>query len=381
MGASIAFHLARGGIRSLILEQYRAASQSTSRSGAMVRMHYTNTPEASMALTSLTYFRDWNTHVGAGSCGFVQTGFLVLVAADQVEKLRRNTERLRQLGVVTEVVVGQRLRQLAVGMKTRDVAAAAYEPHSGYADPDATTKGFLTAAERAGARLREGTRVTGLRVSEGKIHGVVTERETIDTPIVVSAAGCYSEPLLRTAGVEVSVCPSRAQLAFFRRESELGGGHPGFIDTILGMYGRTHRDGMTLIGVGGEDEGRADPDRFQQENDPSYIQEAARRAARRLPALADAPYLRGHAGLYDMSLDTRALIGPAPGVEGLYVAAGFSGTGFKKSPAVGLCLAELITTGKSRTVDLHPFRLTRFEEREPITGDEYALPAHFGHRL
>ncbi len=88
----------------LILEQYRAASQSTSRSGAMVRMHYTNAPEASMALTSLTYFRDWDGHVGAGSCGFVQTGFLVLVAADQVEKLRRNTERLRQLGVVTEVV-------------------------------------------------------------------------------------------------------------------------------------------------------------------------------------------------------------------------------------------------------------------------------------
>lgn len=96
-------------------------------------------------------------------------------------------------------------------METRDVAAAAYEPHSGYADPVATTKGFLTASERAGARLREGTRVTSLRVSEGKIHGVVTERETIDSPIVVSAAGCYSEPLLRTAGVEISE-PSSARV-------------------------------------------------------------------------------------------------------------------------------------------------------------------------
>ncbi len=223
--------------------------------------------------------------------------------------------------------------------------------------------------------------MTGLRVSEGKIHGVVTERETVDTPVVVSAAGCYSEPLLRTAGVEVSVRPSRAQLAFFHRPAALIGGHTGFIDTILGMYGRPHSDETTLIGVGGEEEGRADPDRFQQENDPSYIQEAARRAAQRLPALADARYVRGHAGLYDMSLDTRALIGPAPGVEGLYVAAGFSGTGFKKSPAVGLCLAELITTGRARTVDLHPFRLSRFGEGEPIIGDEYALPAHFGHRL
>ncbi len=105
--------------------------------------------------------------------------------------------------------------------------------------------------------------------------------------------------------------PSRAQLAFFHSPAALGGGHPGFIDTILGMYGRPHGDGTTLIGVGGEEEVRADPDRFQQENDPSYIQEAARRAARRLPGLADAPYVRVHAGLYDMSLDTRELIGPA----------------------------------------------------------------------
>jgi sarcosine oxidase subunit beta len=68
-------------------------------------------------------------------------------------------------------------------------------------------------------------------------------------------------------------------------------------------------------------------------------------------------------------------------VEGLYLAAGFSGTGFKKSPAVGAGLAELITTGQARGVDLHPFRLSRFAEGAPDWGDEYALPVEFGHRF
>ncbi len=78
-----------------------------------------------MALASLPYFRGWDGHVGAGTCGLVETGFLVLVGSDQLEKLRRNTERLRQLGVVTEVVEGQDLRQAASGMETGDGAAAA----------------------------------------------------------------------------------------------------------------------------------------------------------------------------------------------------------------------------------------------------------------
>ncbi len=380
MGASIGFHLARAGISPLIVEQHTAASQSTGRSGAMVRMHYTNEPEASMALASLPYFQRWEDHVGAGSCGFVECGFAVLVGPQEVDRLRRNTLRLQELGVVTEVVQGERLREMAGGMAIDDVGAAALEPQSGYANPVLTTRGFLLAAARAGAVLREGTRATAIRVSHGRVESVATTGGTIASPIVVSAAGCYSEPLLRTANVDVSIRPSRAQVAFFRRPPALAG-HPGFIDTILGMYGRPDGDGTTLIGVGGDEEKPADPDRFQEANDPSYVQEAGRRAGRRFPALRGAAYAHGHAGLYDMSQDTRALIGPAPGVEGLYVAAGFSGTGFKKAPAVGICLSELITTGKAVRVDLHPFRLTRFDEGEPIVGDEYTLPAHFGHRL
>lgn len=81
-------------------------------------------------------------------------------------------------------------------------------------------------------------------------------------------------------------------------------------------------------------------------------------------------------------LRSRAVLDRVPGIAGLYVAAGFSGTGFKISPAVGACMAELITQGRASFVDITPFRFSRFREHQPIRGPyEYTLPADFGHRV
>jgi sarcosine oxidase subunit beta len=98
--------------------------------------------------------------------------------------------------------------------------------------------------------------------------------------------------------------------------------------------------------------------------------------------LQQAEYERGHAGIYDVSPDSRAVLDRAPGIDGLYIAAGFSGTGFKIAPAVGACMAELITQGRASLVDITPFRFSRFQENRPIRGAyEYTLAEDFGHRV
>jgi glycine/D-amino acid oxidase-like deaminating enzyme len=95
-----------------------------------------------------------------------------------------------------------------------------------------------------------------------------------------------------------------------------------------------------------------------------------------------ANYAHGHAGIYDVSPDHRAVMGKVPGVSGLYVAAGFSGTGFKTSPAVGAAMAELILTGQSKIVDLSPFNFERILEGKLIhSPNEYTMGANFGHTL
>ena len=156
-----------------------------------------------------------------------------------------------------------------------------------------------------------------------------------------------------------------------------------FIDGALGAYFRPHGEGLTLIGVGRwKPEPPPDPDHYSEANDPDFIPAAKAKAARRIPGLQQAEYAHGHAGLYDVSPDSRAILDCAPGIEGLYLAAGFSGTGFKISPAVGACMAELITQGRATSVDISPFRFSRFHENQPIRGPyEYVLPEDFGHRV
>jgi glycine/D-amino acid oxidase-like deaminating enzyme len=151
------------------------------------------------------------------------------------------------------------------------------------------------------------------------------------------------------------------------------------LDLARMSYGRPRGEGQVLIGSPLNDAPVVDPDRYDERVDDAYAASARTRMAGRLPAVADVPAAGGQAGLYDMSPDTRAILDRAPGVEGLFIAAGFSGSGFKISPMVGACIAELATAGQARSADIRPFRFMRFAEGEPISGEfEYELPASWG---
>jgi len=382
IGASTAFHLARAGLgRVALVERRTLCSGNTRKSGAIVRMHYSNDPEARLALASLPYFQHWSEIVGGGSCGFRPTGFAILVGPENEERLGRNVARLRALGVETSVVGPAELREIVPALKTDGVAAAAYEPTSGYADAIMTTRGFAEAAQRLGAEVLEGTTVTALETSGGRITAVRTDGDLLTAPVVVCAANTWSPALLRTAGIDLPVTSRRAQTAYFARPASYAGPHPVILDTTTALYTRAHGDDQILGGAADETGASpSDPDGYDERADPEFPGAVSARMGRRLPSLAGLPLVRGEAGLYDMSPDTRAIIDGAPGVSGLYLAAGFSGTGFKKAPAVGLGLAELIAAGRATSVDLAPFRFSRYAEDDPIHGvDEYVLPQSWGH--
>lgn len=381
IGASTAFHLAKAGVgRIALVERRTICSGNTRKSGAIVRMHYSNDPEARLALASLPYFQHWSELVG-GTCGFRPTGFAILVGPENLERLERNVTRLRALGADTRVVSPAELREVMPALQTDGVAAAAYEPSSGYADAVMTTRSFAEAAQRLGVEVLEGTPVTALEGSGGRITGLQANGELLSAPVVICAANTWSPGLLRTIGVELAVTPRRAQTAYFERPDGYAGPHPVVLDTTTALYTRAHGDDQILGGAADETgTSPSDPDQYDETADREFPGAVSARMGRRLPSLANLTLVRGEAGLYDMSPDTRAIIDAAPGVAGLYLAAGFSGTGFKKAPAVGLGLAELVTAGRATSVDLAPFRFSRFAEDDPIHGpDEYVLPRSWGH--
>jgi glycine/D-amino acid oxidase-like deaminating enzyme len=153
------------------------------------------------------------------------------------------------------------------------------------------------------------------------------------------------------------------------------------LDTTTAMYTRPHGE-REIVGGAADVTGSSpsDPDCYDEAVDAAFPATVLERLGARVPSLANARFGHGEAGLYDMSPDTRAIIDRAPGVDGLYLAAGFSGTGFKKAPSIGAALAELITTGHTSSVDLAPFRLQRFADGAALHGtDEYELPRSWGH--
>jgi sarcosine oxidase subunit beta len=369
-GASLAFHLARRGVRSLVLERSSVASGATGRSSGLVRMHYDLAVEAHLAWESFGWFRDWSERVG-GDCGFTRTGFLFLVGPKHGEALRANVDAQRALGIATSVVGAAEIRRIAPDLFADDDTLAAHEPESGYADPSATTAGFLRAAREGGARFIGGCEVTGIRVVGGRVAGVDTNRGPFDSPIVVDAAGGWAARVAGLVGLDLPLTIWRHDTAYLGVPAAVTGVLPVVIDDTNDMYFRPEGHGQVLIGLEDDNELGGDPDRPTNEAAPGFPAKVAERICRRIPAFRDATFRSAHSGQDGLSPDQRAILGPVggDGPDGFFLQCGFSGTGFKTAPAVGLAMSEWILDGAPRTVDIRPFGLGRFAAGRPLVGE------------
>jgi sarcosine oxidase subunit beta len=167
-GLSTAFDLARAGVkRVVVVERRHLAAGATGKSGALVRMHYTNEPETRLAFESLTYFQHWGDLVG-GECGFEPVGLLVFVPPAFRDHLEANVAMHHRIGVNARVISAAEAQQLDPSLDVLDVSHVGYEPDSGFADPNATAFGFARAALDGGVEIQlepEGTQ--WLRESSG----------------------------------------------------------------------------------------------------------------------------------------------------------------------------------------------------------------------
>lgn len=377
VGASTAFNLARLGLSGVVLlDRDGVAAHASRLSAGLVRTHYSNAPEARLALAGLRWFEQWGDLVG-GDPGFRRTGLANLVAREDHDKLRRNVAMLQSVGVETQLVGPEELVELEPELRVAEDELAAYEPRSGYADPGATTRALADAARRLGVDLREGVGVTAIRTEGDRVVGVETTAGFIAAPVVVLANGAWSVPLARAVGIEIPIETVAVRLAFVRRPAGLRRGwaaHLVLLDRAHGAYTRPDGEDLSMVGLAGARVPIASPDDYVAEAPPSDEFEAISKAqvARRFPGMADAPVVRRHSGPIDATPDLCAIIDRV-GPEGLHVAVGMSGSGFKKGPAIGQCVAELVVHGEARTAPIGEFRLSRFREGVPIVSDGYVI--------
>jgi sarcosine oxidase subunit beta len=366
-GASLAFHLSKRGLKPIVLEKNFIASGATGRSSGLVRMHYDLEPESRLAWESYKYFSNWADVVG-GDCGFTRTGFMQFVKPEHNDHLRANVAMHQRIGIPSLLITAEDAQRLAPMFSLDDIEIAAYEPESGYADPSSTTKSFLDSARQMGCRLVQNCQVSAILVENDHISGVKTNQGDFSAPVVVNSSGPWAAEINQFVGLDLPITTWQHDTMFIRRPKELGLSHPTVIDFPNSMYFRPETGGLTLIGLEDANPIGESPDGDSEHAKPGFVERAIDRICRRMPGMDQGSLHSAHGGYDGITPDQRAILGQA-GPQGFYLVCGFSGTGFKISPAVGRCMAELIVDGKAQTVDIQPFYPNRFTEGRLLEGE------------
>ena len=384
MGLAAAWRCARRGPGVVLLERKTFGAGSSGRSGAILRTHYRDRELVRIARDSLAEYAGFEAKTGR-SIGFHRSGVVTLAGPGQDEwqaRVRANCATMKELGVEVELADAARLRQLLPGAIVREGSLATYEPAAGFVDPAATLAGFAARARKRGAELREGVEVRELRLERGRVTGVRTNAGDVEAEQVLIVAGPWTRNLLARHGVEVPlkvVRPENIYLAVPELASVPGkartlrGGHPVVIDLELGSYARCEpgehrtRAGRVDYDV---DHVLDDPDTLDEEVGGEMKAWARARLAERWPSYAQRADAGALAAWYTLTPDAQALIGPVRGVEGLWLASGFSGHGFKLAPSIGEGLAQR----------LHGEPVTAFDPAF-FAPERFAGPAEWGGRF
>ncbi|MCA9791667.1 MAG: FAD-dependent oxidoreductase [Candidatus Eremiobacteraeota bacterium] len=351
IGLSIAESLSRRGAgKVLVVDRGKICSGQTRLSGGLLRQHNADVEEVKLTVESLPFFRE-----NAEQTGFTPLGFFAMGAPDDMDELAREAAAVRAVGVDNQLLDRQQLAGLQPDLSLEGLGGAVYEPRVGYADPVATTRFLGELAQQHGAVIREGITVHSVAVESGKVVGVVSDRGLLEAPRVVMAAGPWIPALVPE--LNLPIVPRRGQISFFKRP-DLQAEPAMWIDYTTGLFSRPHGPEHMLVGLGSwEFEPVEDPDKFRKINDREYINAVTTILSQRLPAVAGQGYVRGYAAIYDVTPDWGCILDRAPGIEGLFLAGGLSGTGFKKAPAIGRVMADLMLEGKEPA---DSFRLARF---------------------
>jgi sarcosine oxidase subunit beta len=368
IGASIAFHLAkRNAGKIVVIDKGHVGQGGSGRSSALVRMHYSYPPEVQLALVSLHMFENWRDVVGEEG-DFRKTGFVRIVHPGEGERLQQNVEMQRRLGVNVKLIDRVELKELEPDWKVDEVELAAYEPDSGYGDGAGVANDFLTRARELGVTYLSKTQALDFLVEGGRVRGVSTDHGEIAGPIVIAATGPWTQPLFQRIGIDLPIETEYHQVAILRNAPAMKGGGCACIDSVSATYFRSDAHDKFLIGDFYGQRG-SDPDNFPQRASDDGLEEIIERASQRVPKLENAEVMRGVTGVYDMTPDSRPLLGEVAGVGGLHICAGFSGMGFKISPAIGLVMSELLLDGRCKTVDISSFFPARFAAGKPIKAE------------
>lgn len=374
VGASVAYHLTKLGVRNLVLlEKSALASGPTGRSSAQLIPRSEHPVIARLKWEGVRFFDNFRQNTGRPA-NFRRIGYVAFATGAERAALESDLRLLRSLGAEVELMRGSEAKRLLAAARGSDEEAALYIAEPGYADPVMSTRGLAESAAGSGARISE-FHSAAIRAERSRIVSVTTDSGDVSCGTVVVAAGVWTNGLLRPLGWTLPISIHRVEVCCYRRPAR-DEWHPIVADFVTRCYFRPDGEDVTLSGqmprmssgvtTPADLQTVEDPESFPAGVSPATIAFLQRAMLSRLPGWESVYWTRGNSCVYDVSPDWHPLLCLPTEIRGLYVAAGFSGHGFVMSPAIGRIVAEaIVCPGNNREAE-QLLRPQRFAEREPV---------------
>ncbi|MFI0366583.1 NAD(P)/FAD-dependent oxidoreductase [Actinomadura sp. 1N219] len=414
MGACLALHLLEAGVRDVRLLERDGLFQGTSGAGGgflapwttISPLHGAESEALPLERYALDFYR--GLHESGYDIDYRRNGVLWIAAS---EAAWDQTQELMWLAADPDSVPVEprRLPELTGGVvSAAGVHGAQLMPCGAQVTTIKVAKALEDRITKLGGIVDTRRPVTEIRVSGGRVTGVATPSGPVDAPVVVTAAGAWNNELLQPLGLFLPTVPqvtSRitteplglpetlpVMMLQGLKPDEPGGGtvlwvrwHDGGL-LWGGMYMTYPRN--ILVGA-------PVPDRLDELPTDGVLENLrVAEAAAFLPALSGKASISVKHGAPCYTPDDKALVGPMPQVDGLYVMGGDNELGVTHAPGLGKALADTIAHGRSDLADLAPWRPDRFGDRFPdqaatfvavaesvgmlLIGDEYQPAASSG---
>jgi sarcosine oxidase, subunit beta len=358
MGASAAYHLAQRGMKNIVLLEKEAffGTGATGRCAGGVRYQFSTEINVRLSLESLPMIERFKEEIGQ-DVNYRQCGYL-LVATNEKDAtaFKRNVELQNRLGVQTQLLSGDEVREHLPLMKFKDARVGTFNPKDGLVDPNGVVAGYVSAAQKIGVQALTQAEVTGIHVRGDQVEAVETTQGLIQTQMILNTAGPWAGQVGEMAGVQIPIVPIRRQMFTTNALKEIPADFPFVIDFAQSLYFHPEGEGL-LIGMSNQNEKPG----FDQNIDEEFELENFEAAMERMPLLERASRAAHWAGLYEVTPDAHPIFGGST-IKGFAICAGFSGHGFMHGPIAGKLMTEYILDGKFSTVDVSMLDLARFEE-------------------
>jgi glycine/D-amino acid oxidase-like deaminating enzyme len=380
VGAAVAYFLAERREPDVVLLERDRLGDGTTKGGlGGIRHQFVDELDVRMSKLAGAFWRSFDDVTGARH-DFHQRGYLFIAnTAEGVDQLKAPMPLYEKVGVNVEMVDRFTVRDLVPDIRVDDVAGGRFGAEDGYGDPLQALAGFAAFATLGGVRIREGVNVIDLVRSGDRVTGVRTSEGVLSADRVLLATGCWTAALAATAGVAVPIWPYPRSIMESQPIPALQQA-PMVIEWESGFHFRPKANQIrfampNLTTDGGIEKGPGAPPAKFVPGDfaplvvpPALEPWVKARAAWRHPLFADLRIRSSWSCYYEMTPDDHPIVGPVPGVDGLFIAAGVSGHGFMHAPATAQLVVEQMLDGRARALDISDLSLERFQSgRRPFT--------------